>query len=82
MATATLPEIKPQSALDAKFSRSPGKLGIIIFGAIMIVGVLYAGSSLVRDLSNNAGSGLQYLLLGIALLVALAFEFEIGRAHV
>jgi inorganic phosphate transporter, PiT family len=78
MATATLPEIKPQSTLDAKFSRSPGKLGIIIFGAIMIVGVLYAGSSLVRDLSNNAGSGLQYLLLGIALLVALAFEFVNG----
>jgi PiT family inorganic phosphate transporter len=78
MATATLPEIKPQSALDAKFSRSPGKLGIIIFGAIMIVGVLYAGSSLVRDLSNNAGSGLQYLLLGIALLVALGFEFVNG----
>jgi PiT family inorganic phosphate transporter len=78
MATATIPEVKPQSALDAKFSRSPGKLGMIIFGAIMIVGVLYAGSSLVRDLSTNAGSGLQYLLLGIALLVALAFEFVNG----
>jgi len=78
MATATVLETKPQSALDAKFSRSPGKLGMLIFGAIMIVGVLYAGSSLVRDLSAHAGTTLEYLLLAIALLVALAFEFVNG----
>jgi inorganic phosphate transporter, PiT family len=73
MATAS------STVLDQKLSRSPGKLGILIFGAVLIVGVLYAGSSLLRDLSNvHAESFLPYLLLGIALLVALGFEFVNG----
>jgi len=78
MATATVLDEKPQSVLDAKLSRSPGKFGMLIFGIIMVVGVLYAGTSLVRDLSTHAGSSLEYLLLAIALLVALAFEFVNG----
>jgi PiT family inorganic phosphate transporter len=79
MATATVPDVKPQSALDAKFSRSPGKLGMIIFGLVLIVGVLYSGTALVRDLSvSPSESLLPYVLLGIALLVALGFEFVNG----
>ena len=42
----------PTSALDHKLSRSPGKLGMLVFGAVLLVGVLYAGSSLLRDLST------------------------------
>ncbi|HVI07779.1 MAG TPA: inorganic phosphate transporter [Candidatus Binatia bacterium] len=73
MATAS------STVLDQKLSRSPGKLGILIFGAVLIVGVLYAGSSLLRDLSTvRSESILPYLLLGIALLVALGFEFVNG----
>ncbi len=73
MATAS------QTLLDQKFSRSPGKLGILIFGAVFVVGILYAGSSLLRDLSTvHSESFLPYLLLGIALLVALGFEFVNG----
>jgi PiT family inorganic phosphate transporter len=65
--------------LDQKLSRSPGKLGILIFGAVLLVGVLYAGTSLVHDLSfARSESLLPYLLLGIALLVALGFEFVNG----
>jgi inorganic phosphate transporter, PiT family len=65
--------------LDQKLSRSPGKLGILIFGAVLLVGVLYAGSSLLRDLSTvHSESFLPYVLLGIALLVALGFEFVNG----
>jgi PiT family inorganic phosphate transporter len=65
--------------LDQKLSRSPGKLGILVFGAVLLVGVLYAGSSLLRDLSTvHSESFLPYLLLGIALLVALGFEFVNG----
>src|SRR6202451_2848709 len=65
--------------LDQKLSRSPGKLGILIFGAVLLVGVLYAGSSLLRDLSTvHSESILPYLLLGIALMVALGFEFVNG----
>jgi inorganic phosphate transporter, PiT family len=73
MATAS------QSVLDQKLSRNPGKLGILIFGAVILVGVLYAGSSLLRDLSTvHSTSIFPYLLLGIALLVALGFEFVNG----
>jgi inorganic phosphate transporter, PiT family len=65
--------------LDQKLSRTPGKLGILVFGAVLLVGVLYAGSSLLRDLSTvHSESILPYLLLGIALLVALGFEFVNG----
>jgi PiT family inorganic phosphate transporter len=68
-----------QSALDAKLSRSPGKLGMVIFGIVLAIGVAYAGSSLLSDLSTvHSGSFLPYLLLGIALLVALGFEFVNG----
>ena len=73
MATAT------QSVLDRKLTRTPGKLGMLIFGVVLLVGVLYAGTSLLHDLSNvHAESILPYLLLGIALLVALGFEFVNG----
>jgi PiT family inorganic phosphate transporter len=73
MATAS------QTLLDQKLSRTPGKLGILVFGAVLLVGVLYAGSSLLRDLSTvHSESILPYLLLGIALLVALGFEFVNG----
>src|ERR1700735_4786460 len=69
----------PSTVLDQKLSRSPGKLGMLIFGVVLIVGVAYAGSSLLRDLSFvHSDSILPYLLLGIALLVALGFEFVNG----
>jgi PiT family inorganic phosphate transporter len=67
------------SVLDQKLSRSPGKLGMLIFGVVLVIGVAYAGSSLLHDLSTvHSESFLPYLLLGIALLVALAFEFVNG----
>ncbi|MFZ0758318.1 MAG: inorganic phosphate transporter, partial [Candidatus Sulfotelmatobacter sp.] len=65
--------------LDQKLSRSPGKLGMLIFGVVLAVGVAYAGSSLVHDLSAvHSASILPYLLLAVALLVALGFEFVNG----
>src|ERR1700734_774522 len=73
MATAS------QSVLDAKLSRSPGRIGMVIFGIVLAIGVAYAGSSLLSDLSAvHSESFLPYLLLGIALLVALGFEFVNG----
>jgi PiT family inorganic phosphate transporter len=65
--------------LDQKLSRSPGKWGMLIFGAVLIVGVIYSAHSLVHDLAVvHSGSIMPYLLLGIALLVALGFEFVNG----
>ena len=38
MATATA----TPSVLDQKLSRSPGKLGMLIFGVVLVIGVGYA----------------------------------------
>ena len=70
------------SVLDAKFSRGPGKaamVGMIGFGIVVVVGFVYAGYHLLSDLAA-AGSGpiMPYVLLGVALLVALGFEFVNG----
>jgi len=65
--------------LDQKLNRSPGKLGMLVFGVVLVIGVGYAGSSLLHDLSFvHNESLLPYVLLGIALLVALGFEFVNG----
>jgi PiT family inorganic phosphate transporter len=75
-ASATTP---PPTVLDQKLSRSPGKLGMLIFGVVLVIGVGYAGSSLLHDLSNvHNESILPFVLLGVALLVALGFEFVNG----
>jgi PiT family inorganic phosphate transporter len=60
-------------------SKGPGKIGMLVFGVVLIVGVVYAGSHLLNDLAGAGHtSGLAYLLLAIALLVALGFEFVNG----
>jgi PiT family inorganic phosphate transporter len=73
MATAS------SSVLDAKLARSPGKIGMIVFGIVLVIGFAYSGSHLLGDPSTiHGGSVLPYVLLGIALLVALGFEFVNG----
>ena len=67
------------TVLDAKLSRSPGRIGMIVFGIVLVIGFAYAGSHLLGDLSTmHSESVLPYVLLGIALLVALGFEFVNG----
>jgi PiT family inorganic phosphate transporter len=52
---------------------------MIIFAVVLAIGFAYAGSHLLRDLSTmHSPSLLPYVLLGIALLVALGFEFVNG----
>ena len=83
MATVAAP---PSSATPAshagvheKFAKGPGLMGTLIFGLVAIIGLGYIGYSLSRDLHNlQGGSFLPYFLLGIALFVALAFEFVNG----
>jgi len=48
MTTATA----PATALDAKLSKGPGRLGTLIFVAALLVGVLYVGVSLTAELPN------------------------------
>src|SRR5208337_3054864 len=78
MATASS-TTAPPSLLDQKLSRSPGKVGMLVFGVVLVIGVGYAGSSLLHDLSTvHNESILPFVLLGVALLVALGFEFVNG----
>jgi PiT family inorganic phosphate transporter len=55
------------------------KYFIAAFGVILLVGVVYAGIHLGADLSAvHTTSALPYVLLGIALAIALGFEFVNG----
>src|ERR1700735_411548 len=72
-------ETKRSRALEAKLEKGPGKIGMLIFGIALLVGLIYAATHLLSDLSTVHGtSALPFVLLGIALLTALAFEFVNG----
>jgi len=67
------------SAVHSKLNKSPGTIGMAIFGLVLIGGVGYAASQLAKDLSGtHLASVWPYLLLGLALLIALGFEFVNG----
>src|SRR5215475_2782964 len=67
------------SGVHEKLSKGPGLIGTLIFVGVLIVGFGYIGWNLSKDLIGlQGGSALPYLLLGFALLVALAFEFVNG----
>ena len=69
------------SVLDAKLGApsKAGRIGMIVFGVALVVGFIYAGSRLFSDLAEMHSSEIMpFVLLGIALLVALGFEFVNG----
>ncbi|HEY0758260.1 MAG TPA: anion permease [Acidisarcina sp.] len=67
------------SLLDRKIKKSPGKIGIALFGVVLVGGLAYAGAQLGRDIAHApSSSAWPYVLLGIALLIALGFEFVNG----
>jgi PiT family inorganic phosphate transporter len=69
----------PASVLDAKLSKSPARYTGLIVGVALIGGLGYAGYHLISDLSGiRTTSLLPFFLLGVALLVALGFEFVNG----
>ena len=66
-------------SLHEKMSKGPGKIGMLIFGVVLITGLIYIGTSIARDLSGvQMTSVWPYVLLGVALFVALGFEFVNG----
>ena len=78
--TTSTSSLSEQSLLDQKLSKSsPGKRGMILFALMLIGGLVYIGTQLGADLSivHNA-SIFPYILLGVALLIALGFEFVNG----
>jgi inorganic phosphate transporter, PiT family len=75
----TIVETKRSRALEAKLEKGPGRIGMLIFGIALLIGLVYAATHLLSDLSSvHTTSALPFVLLGIALLTALAFEFVNG----
>ncbi|MDE1155971.1 MAG: inorganic phosphate transporter [Acidobacteriaceae bacterium] len=68
------------SALDSKLKNSSaGRWGALIFGIAVVLGLSYVGFKLMGDLSRTHEATIfPYVLLGIALLIALGFEFVNG----
>jgi PiT family inorganic phosphate transporter len=83
-APASAPGAVPSTAasphsVHTKLLKGPGATGMAIFGVVLVVGIVYIGYSLSHDLVGlKTTSILPYLLLGVALFVALAFEFVNG----
>src|ERR1700757_2703695 len=81
-APARIPTEAPRvSPLDAaNMTAGPAaKIGMGIFGVVLIIGMIFIGRQLIGDLSEvHATSMMPYVLLGLALLVALGFEFVNG----
>ena len=65
--------------MEAKLAKGPGRVGMLVFGAALLVGLVYAVSHLISDLSGvRTTSWFPFFTLGVALLVALGFEFVNG----
>src|SRR6516225_12024250 len=84
MATASAPlppapSAQVTGAVHDKINKGPHKLGVLLFLVLLGVGFVYALWNLVSDVSHvHHPSSFAFLLLGIALLVALGFEFVNG----
>lgn len=79
MAT-TATHVSTGSLLDEKLKKSsPGKAGKVVFALMLVGGLAYVTSQLSGDLSPiHQASVFPYALLGLALLIALGFEFANG----
>ncbi len=70
---------RPTSILDSKMTKGPGKIGMVIFGLALVGGVGYTAGQIIHDLAGSPqGTVWPYVLLGVALLIALGFEFVNG----
>ena len=64
------------SLLDKKLKKGPGLVGGLIFGAVILGGLGYCGFNIVSDMGHvQVVSVWPYVLLAVALLIALGFEF-------
>ncbi len=66
--------------LDEKMEKSSvGKWGAIAFGVMLVAGVIYIATHLGADLAVvHSASVFPFILLGVALFIALSFEFVNG----
>src|ERR1700678_1324772 len=78
--SAVLPPPGKTSLLDQKMNKKQGKIPMIIFGLVLVGGIGWAASQLLGDLFANGrtASAMAYFLLGVALFIALGFDFVNG----
>jgi PiT family inorganic phosphate transporter len=78
MATLANP-VAGQSLLDKKMKKGPGLVGGLAFAAVILGGLAYCGFNIVNDMGHVVlVSVWPYILLAVALLIALGFEFVNG----
>ncbi len=82
MATPTLAS-SPSSSTQARpqFDRKPGRATLIAFFIVLAVGLIYSTWSIVSDVDEMGTivtTWTPFILLGVALLIALGFEFVNG----
>ncbi|HZL52185.1 MAG TPA: inorganic phosphate transporter [Terracidiphilus sp.] len=78
---ATVVEARParKSLLDGKMKESPSKLGIVAFLAALLGGLGFIAFHVSKDLDNVVITSVwPYVLLALALIIALGFEFVNG----
>ena len=81
MSSAAADTLGTQSAARPALDRKPSRTTVAVFLILLLIGVGYTGYSLVGDIASTATPGLTllpFLLLGVALLIALGFEFVNG----
>ena len=79
MAATTATALPRPSLLDRKLKSAPSKAGILAFLAVLAAGVVYIVFHVAHDLdAASITSYAPYGLLGLALLIALGFEFVNG----
>ena len=64
-----------------KLDQKTGPITVIVFVALLAIGLLFSSYSLVSDVQEAGAfttNWVPYLLLGVALLIALGFEFVNG----
>lgn len=66
---------------NSKIYKKNNKLTVIVFLLLLVLGIAFAGVNLFNDVSDTGAvytSYVPFLLLGLALLIALGFEFVNG----
>ncbi len=78
MATV-LPKMSTSPLAPQKAKRTPAQWGIIAAGVLFVCGILYIATKVAGDLASvHSASAWPFILLGIALTIALGFEFVNG----
>ena len=77
--TTVEPSTSPNAHVAQKLAKGPGRAPLVVLSVILVVGLVYIASQLVADLQVvHSGSIFPFILLGVALLIALGFEFVNG----